>query len=386
MEAAVQFARGAVGEALDRVLFDAYKACADTADLELGRVTDTDFLHPGWRGAMPRCCWRPVVDGAGTARPDRPEQRVKADSSDLAWMEARGRELAKTARRLGRCQGAHGRPQFKALCSELEKAWVLFRKEFCSAYVLEGHLAEFEVLLARANDWRVQPSDDLHVLSVVEALAHQLAASCAQAAEAARAQEHQEARALWHKWVVESLDAGASALHKWTKEPELWVPAEAALTEDHLANAPLAEFAAEREKWKGVWDADDEGGGQLRLAHGESLPRLTASQLRCASKDFSDHTSSTVDGFHPRQFSLLSDECLSCLGALLEAIEIGGVMPPQVRMTLVALIAKLTGGHRPIGIFLALHRLGGKARREVCAAWEAKHERYGRLTLDKPQN
>ena len=151
----------------------------------------------------------------------------------------------------------------------------------------------------------------------------------------------------------ESLDAGAGALHKWTKEPVPWIPAPAASAEDTHVNAPMYELAAERSKWEKVWDAEDKAGELVRLG-GQDLPRLTADQLRQASKEFSDSTASGMEGLHPLHFSMLCDDGLDCLGALLEAVEEGGVLPPQLRAVLVALIPKLTGGVKPIGIFPSL--------------------------------
>ena len=56
VEAAARGAKDAMGESLDRLLFDAYKAWADTAELELATATDTPLPHRGLRGSMPRCC------------------------------------------------------------------------------------------------------------------------------------------------------------------------------------------------------------------------------------------------------------------------------------------------------------------------------------------
>ena len=49
------------------------------------------------------------------------------------------------------------------------------------------------------------------------------------------------------------------------------------------------------------------------------MPPLDTATLRAASLAFSQKTSQTFDGIHPRHFSFLSDDALTCLGMLLTA-------------------------------------------------------------------
>ena len=107
----------------------------------------------------------------------------------------------------------------------------------------------------------------------------------------------------------------------------------------------------------------------------EDVPEpLSAEALREAARQFSPATSEAFDGFHVRQLALLSDEGLEVLGLILHAVETAGKWPTQVRTLLVVLLAKPTGGFRPIALFAAVFRVWGRARRETAAAWESQYE------------
>ena len=122
---------------------------------------------------------------------------------------------------------------------------------------------------------------------------------------------------------------------------------------------------AERSKLRNLWQASDER-PQVNVhtpwAGDSPLPPLTPDDLRKASRTFSEQTSSTYDGFHPRHFSLMSDPALETLGILFQAIECLGEMPQSNSQVIVALIAKATGGTRPIGLYPGSERLWAKAR------------------------
>ena len=67
-------------------------------------------------------------------------------------MEARAKELAKAARRVGQAQGMHGKPQFEALRSQFEEAWPLFMNGIDTNLVPEGLLSEFARILDKAKE------------------------------------------------------------------------------------------------------------------------------------------------------------------------------------------------------------------------------------------
>ena len=104
------------------------------------------------------------------------------------------------------------------------------------------------------------------------------------------------------------------------------------------------------------------------------LPLLSADDLRRTSTAFSLRTASAPDGFHVRHFGLLSDQALGTLAQLLRLIEATGMWPSQVSQLIVALLAKPSGGFRPIGIFPGIYRLWMKSRGGLCMQWESSHE------------
>ena len=69
-----------------------------------------------------------------------------------------------------------------------------------------------------------------------------------------------------------------------------------------------------------------------------------------------------IHNFHPRHFSLLSDETLDVMSQIIEISECLGEFPQCLDQVTVALIPKPAGGHRPIGIFNSTERVWAKAR------------------------
>eukprot|EP00959_Pyramimonas_sp_CCMP1952_P474576 9503707-Pyramimonas_sp.AAC.1 len=48
--------------------------------------------------------------------------------------------------------------------------------------------------------------------------------------------------------------------------------------------------------------------------------------------------------------------------------------PEQLRLVMLAMLPKPTGGLRPIGIFTSPYRLRGKCRRQEALLWEEDHK------------
>ncbi len=119
----------------------------------------------------------------------------------------------------------------------------------------------------------------------------------------------------------------------------------------------------------------DSDSGYYRWTSRESLPRLTAANLREASYLFKKNTAVAYDGIHCRHYSLLSDGALDTLGAILEASELIGYLPRQARLVVTPLLEKPKGGFRPIAVYVSLYRLWAKARRDIAAEWETSNAR-----------
>ena len=183
----------------------------------------------------------------------------------------------------------------------------------------------------------------------------------------------------WSDWARSALEGSAGKAHRFTRVPEAWVPTVAMGHDGKPSAAPAAPLQEQRAMWGGLWQGGK--GGDTRGsftwpadAPCQSLPLLSADDLRRTSTAFSLRTASAPDGFHVRHFGLLSDQALGTLAQLLRLIEATGMWPSQVSQLIVALLAKPSGGFRPIGVFPGIYRLWMKSRGGLCMQWESSHE------------
>ncbi len=91
-----------------------------------------------------------------------------------------------------------------------------------------------------------------------------------------------------------------------------------------LSAAPSAILDSMRNKYAQLWSASQEPMAYRWHGECEELPVLTPTQLREASSSFVRRTAVTYDGWHVRQFGLVSDEGLHALATLLAAVERAG--------------------------------------------------------------
>eukprot|EP00959_Pyramimonas_sp_CCMP1952_P332048 6952749-Pyramimonas_sp.AAC.1 len=73
-----------------------------------------------------------------------------------------------------------------------------------------------------------------------------------------------------------------------------------------------------------------------------------------------------------KHFAMMSDASLSLLCDILGLMGRSAVIPMQISIITMALIAKPSSGFRPIGIFCSAFRLYGKLRRTLADKWEAR--------------
>ena len=103
---------------------------------------------------------------------------------------------------------------------------------------------------------------------------------------------------------------------------------------------------------------------------------------------FKTRTGVALDGWHPRHAALLGDDLQEVLADIFALMERASHLPSQQTEVYIFLLAKPTGGTRPIGLFTALYRLWSKARQQIAARWASCHDRpffaadKGRSTLD----
>ena len=131
----------------------------------------------------------------------------------------------------------------------------------------------------------------------------------------------------WKNWLDDDADKGCRRAQQYSKLPEAWKPNEVTTPERVLSCDHIKLMEAERDRFKILWEADDEPETLTRCkSHefrtgSEDLGRHRASSLRNAAKTFSCTTTSTYDGFHPIHFDGLSDEAHTARGAFLDACE-----------------------------------------------------------------
>ena len=116
-------------------------------------------------------------------------------------------------------------------------------------------------------------------------------------------------------------------MHKYTQVAKGWQPT--VVTSSTLRRntaAPSEVLAREFDKLVDCWQAG-ECPNFVVTPDRASLPRLLPDQLDAAARRFSSSTSSTIDGWHPRHFALLTRPGLSVLGMLLQSCEAAGFFP-----------------------------------------------------------
>ncbi len=147
------------------------------------------------------------------------------------------------------------------------------------------------------------------------------------------------------------------------------------MTADGMMSSSVDDLMEEqRNKYRALWQPSDVP-FRYEWSDEEELPPMSAAHLRSTANSFAARTSTTYDGFHPRQLGKLSDEALDTLGLLLAAVERSGIWPRQISLIVATLLPKLAGGFRPIGMAPAVYRLWSKGRRIVADEWEQRHRR-----------
>ncbi len=192
-----------------------------------------------------------------------------------------------------------------------------------------------------------------------------------------RAADHQDRReeeAGWTRWVNDGVNAGARNAHAYSRLPDEWRPTVAAVEGGLMSAAPEAILNEVREKHRRQWKPAD-GPIQYAWSNRDELPGLTVEELRQASASFRVRTAVTYDGLHPKHIALLCDEGVETLATLYAAVEFAGSWPRQVALVVAALLPKVAGGFRSIGLMPAVYRVWAKARRKLSDAWELRHTR-----------
>ena len=182
----------------------------------------------------------------------------------------------------------------------------------------------------------------------------------------------------WRSWATEATIGGASKGHAWTKLPEHWRPT-VVTTQEGPTSAPQAVAHSQEQAFKTKWGASHtavEARPLPKPCDRTALARLSPAQLREVSSSFPKKTAFGTDGFHVTHYAWLGDEALETLSTLFQAMEYSRRPPAQwMTMKTPLLPKKEAGKFRAIAVMTSAMRIWGRARRDICDEWEAKHDR-----------
>jgi len=146
--------------------------------------------------------------------------------------------------------------------------------------------------------------------------------------------------------------------------------------DDLPARVPLSDQAdaeAEASSWAALWNEGEEYNLDISPSKSDPLPPLRPADLRRSAASFPVGTGVSGENVAPRALERLSDRLLAALCAILMACELLGAWPTMINLVLIVLLPKTDGGRRPIGLFPAVIRVWGRARRNMAQRWEAAH-------------
>ncbi len=193
----------------------------------------------------------------------------------------------------------------------------------------------------------------------------------------------------WSK-VKKEVESGASVGFRLVKgkKAEMWAD-----EVGDISNVALLQRQAD--KWASVWEANNHTGAWDIRTCGADLSNLdlpepiTAKQIRESSRSFKVKTTA-VEGWHPRSFAQFSDELLGALADIWSLAECWLKWPKAEEEMLAKLIAKPSGGLRPIMWFRSSFRTYARIRRSeirewfvaFCKKWPEVNMAPGRHTTD----
>ena len=305
-------------ERLDR----AYMSWATTAERELVRLTcseESDFgLTKSLRGSHARLKLRSVITKEGTiwqsegAKPARAVKWVAGRIEEVLGLDQEGVAFQKLVSAL-----RFNPPKFVL---ESEEGMSIRR-----AFGIMGISDEELDLQTPIPELRAQEMEE-ELASVQDRLGELILK--AQAA----------GRKDWVEWASGALDQGAAKAHRFAREPEPWNPTTVLVEGGRVAADPLLLLEDLGLKWGEIWQAEHVQGAiqcvedpviTSLCGRGDPLDRESTTRLRAVSAAYKASSATSVDGFHMKHFSMLSDEGLGVLAVLYQCMESHGYPPSQ---------------------------------------------------------
>ena len=117
--------------------------------------------------------------------------------------------------------------------------------------------------------------------------------------------------------------------------------------------------------WPQAWEKMEDG----------AVTPLTVEKMDRAAVTFPTRTGLGWDGIHPRAVVRLPHSLRAMLVRIMAEAERVGRWPRASHEVVVNMLAKPTGGFRPINLFGMIQRLWTRIRREDARIWEKRHDR-----------
>eukprot|EP00971_Amphidinium_carterae_P040615 797045-Amphidinium_carterae.1 len=181
----------------------------------------------------------------------------------------------------------------------------------------------------------------------------------------------------WQQWVREATLKGGGPAHRYSRhapQPQLDAMENGVAVVVH--NAVMLSAAPWMELWGAIAQPQPEQtqlwAHTLQLARKEPLPRLTDERLLEVIRAYPKGKALGFDVWSMRTWSLLDASFIPRLRQILEWLEHGSDLPKAWEIKTV-LLAKPTGGTRPIQLLSAAMRLWAKLRLPCLADWKATH-------------
>jgi hypothetical protein len=323
---------------------------ADSAEIELTANTGTPIKTPEARCRPPKLRWRSILE-AKSEPPSSPLPAALWGKNVVDAVMCNNGDLSGNAKDDDLLDG-HDRALIDATDDQ--------------------DLTRLGRLISLIEDSVMLSTGDIRIRA--EALQETLG----EATRKLRQKEQSEGLASWRDWLRDKADKGWRRSHRFTQLPDAWIPEETVDASGAITGDPIALFDTAVKKFRDLWKAGPatQQPPDLDFNLGPSkdgLPKITGNDLYMASRMFPPSASSTYDGFHPRNFFLLSPPALDVLASIFNFIEDAGQWPPGIEAVITTLIPKPKGGVRPIGMFPAVYRLWARARRPIATKWESTH-------------
>ena len=192
----------------------------------------------------------------------------------------------------------------------------------------------------------------------------------------------------WHKWCRENIaKAGAPGIHRYMRDIPAWpqfivtrCSGAGGNDEGHAEVKPQCDAESRAKPWHQLWETEAEMQElQWEKMSAQDVAKIVFPdycQFQKLALTFPEKTAVRICGFHPRHFGLASYSAYLAVCRLWRAFLELALFPRQLSLLLIALLPKITGGDRPVGLFPSPIRLLGRwLRRGVGEEWRQAHSR-----------